>query len=276
MVPLLIVPQILLSGTIVKFDQLNKKVVSDEYVPFIGDLAASRWAYEALITTQFKDNKFQQYYFNTNKSISNIKYDLLLVIPEIENSLENIREFDINDSVQFKNDIELINRETLSLNKKYPGKNIIQTLKILPEKESWVTIDNYLKNVKTNLTRQINFYIYEKDSITSLLVEEIGGTKEYNQFKNMYDNKSIGNMALNRNTFEPIKKANNKLIRKIEPIYQEPTSNIGKAHFLSSTKKIINYELDTLRYNIFIIWMMSIIIISILVIIINKKDLINK
>lgn len=69
LVPLFIVPQILLSGTMVQFDKLNKKVVNEEYVPFVGDIMASRWAYEALVVAQFKNNKYQKLYFESDKKI---------------------------------------------------------------------------------------------------------------------------------------------------------------------------------------------------------------
>ena len=87
LVPLLIVPQILLSGAVVEFDKLNETVTSEEYTPLIGDINVSRWAYEALVVTQFTDNKFHKEYFEVEKETSNLRYDILFVIPEIEGKL---------------------------------------------------------------------------------------------------------------------------------------------------------------------------------------------
>src|SRR6218665_2688865 len=51
-VPLLIIPQLLFSGVIVKFDKLNPIFANTNEVPWIGNAMASRWAYEALAVTQ--------------------------------------------------------------------------------------------------------------------------------------------------------------------------------------------------------------------------------
>ena len=63
LIPFLLIPQLLLGGIIVKFDKLHKSLTSYEYVPLIGDLMASRWAYEALVVEQFKYNKYERYFF---------------------------------------------------------------------------------------------------------------------------------------------------------------------------------------------------------------------
>jgi ABC-type multidrug transport system ATPase subunit len=58
-IPFLLVPLILLSGVIVKYDKMHYSISSDKYVPFVGDMMASRWAYEALLVNQFKNNEYQ-------------------------------------------------------------------------------------------------------------------------------------------------------------------------------------------------------------------------
>ncbi len=74
LIPFLVIPQILFSGVIVKFDKLHKNLTSYEYVPIIGDMMTSRWAYEALAVEQFKGNRFQKNFFEFDKKISNLNY----------------------------------------------------------------------------------------------------------------------------------------------------------------------------------------------------------
>lgn len=85
-------------------------------------------------------------------------------------------------------------------------------------------------------------------------------------------------MVLNRSTFNPAEKSmhSNELIRKIEPIYHKPLSNYGRAHFLSSVKIIGKREFNTLYFNIFVIWMISIVLFIILDITFKNKNLIIK
>jgi hypothetical protein len=56
-------PQLLFSGTMVKFDKLNKSISSHEHVPILGDMMISRWAYEAMAEKQFRDNEYQKNFF---------------------------------------------------------------------------------------------------------------------------------------------------------------------------------------------------------------------
>jgi ABC-type multidrug transport system ATPase subunit len=60
LIPLLLIPQLILSGVVVKFDKLNPRIGNPATVPLVGDLMASRWAFEAAMVTQFKDNDFEK------------------------------------------------------------------------------------------------------------------------------------------------------------------------------------------------------------------------
>ncbi len=82
----LLIPQLLFGGVIVKFDKLHESLTSDEYVPVIGDLMTSRWAYEALAVEQFKNNKFEKHFFSFDKEISNSRYNELL-ITDLQNKI---------------------------------------------------------------------------------------------------------------------------------------------------------------------------------------------
>ena len=45
LIPILLIPQLILSGVVVKFDKLNPIIGNTETVPLVGDLMASRWAF---------------------------------------------------------------------------------------------------------------------------------------------------------------------------------------------------------------------------------------
>ena len=71
LIPFIIIPQLLFSGVIVKFDRLHKNSLSSyEYVPIIGEMMAARWSFEALAVEQFKNNKYERNFFKSNLEIS--------------------------------------------------------------------------------------------------------------------------------------------------------------------------------------------------------------
>ena len=77
LIPICIIPQLLFSGIIVPFDKLHPYFSSKSEVPIIGNVMASRWAYEAMAVTQFKDNEFEKliYDYKKNMSFANWKKD---------------------------------------------------------------------------------------------------------------------------------------------------------------------------------------------------------
>ena len=74
LIPILLIPQLLLSGVIVKFDKLNPSLSSQTVVPIAGEMMASRWAFEALAVNQFKENKFEKEYYSFDKAMSIANY----------------------------------------------------------------------------------------------------------------------------------------------------------------------------------------------------------
>ena len=46
LIPFLIIPQIILSGVLVKFEKLNPNISSPTEIPFYGELIMARWGYE--------------------------------------------------------------------------------------------------------------------------------------------------------------------------------------------------------------------------------------
>lgn len=274
LVPILIVPQLLLSGVVVQYDQLNKSFVSQENVPLVGDLMASRWAYEALVVSQFRYNAYQKNYFALEMEESNTKFDLLFVVPEIKKVLGDLRQE--SEKIE-KNEQELkisfIRNELLKLNYKIPFENIDKITNYELSNQSWIEINNYLNKVKKILQTRINEFNLKKDKTTHELLAEYKNYESFTRFKNKYNNSKLTEIVLNRTSFETYIKQNNKLIRKIEPIYQIPDSRLGRSQFLSSIKRIGTFELSTLFFNLMIIWLMTIITSFLLYLLFKNKTI---
>lgn len=88
LIPILLIPQILLSGVVVKFDELNPKITSDDKVPIIGDIMTSRWAFEAAMVTQFTKNKYERIFYDCDKQMGNSEYKNIYYLPTLTSKLE--------------------------------------------------------------------------------------------------------------------------------------------------------------------------------------------
>jgi ABC transport system ATP-binding/permease protein len=261
MVPLIIVPQMLLSGVVVNYDKLNNYVASKEYVPVVGDIMASRWAYEALIVTQFKHNAFQKHYFGIEKQESNTKYNLLFVIPEIKKIINDIRSHPDNATYP-KAKLEFLRNEVQTLIEAGYSSYFDN---IIIDAPKFQQLENHLNILNKDLSNTLDILGKRKDDITHQLVAQYGSIDNYLTFKNQYYNENLADLVLKRKSLEAFVKTENRIIRVIEPIYQNPGSNLGRAHFLSSSKKIGDLTIDTLLFNIIIIWLMSMTLYTILV-----------
>jgi ABC-type multidrug transport system ATPase subunit/uncharacterized tellurite resistance protein B-like protein len=60
LIPVLLIPQLILGGVVIKFDEMNPMMSRQGEVPLLGDVMASRWSFEALLVSQFKDNAFEK------------------------------------------------------------------------------------------------------------------------------------------------------------------------------------------------------------------------
>ena len=71
LIPFIIIPQLLFSGVLVKYEKLHiNSRASNEYVPFIGELMPARWSFEALAVEQFKNNRYEKIFFPYDMEIS--------------------------------------------------------------------------------------------------------------------------------------------------------------------------------------------------------------
>jgi len=272
LVPLFIVPQILLSGTMVQYDKLNTKVVNNEFVPVVGDIMASRWAYEALVVAQFKNNKFQKKYFDYDKKDSYARFNVLFLIPELKEAKDDLYAAIKKGIISEEEDkYELLIRELKKLSNINPFDELQDfTFQKLTFSDLHL-IEDYLNNLNSKFINTISDISYQKDSITHSIINELGDIASYNKFKNDNSVKSLSDLVLKRQSFKPFVNIENKIIRKIEPIYYIPDSKLGRAHFFASEKKIGSVHIDTIAFNITILWLMTLIFCILLIILFYKK-----
>ena len=57
----------ILSGLLFSFDKLNDIISTKGKVPIVADLMASRWAYEAIVVDQFRNNTYEKPYYDLEK-----------------------------------------------------------------------------------------------------------------------------------------------------------------------------------------------------------------
>ena len=268
LIPFLIIPQILLSGTIVKFDKLHSSLTRKEYPPLVADLMPSRWAYEALAVSQFVDNEYEKRYYSIDKMDSDISYKLNFLIPKISSMLDEWRTILLT-----KEDSERIDDISLTI-----SNSIRSTLNDIPATESKIVgIDNlpldqreskyqnFLDFARVFYSEYLDQVLYKRDLITEKLVNEKNGASNYISYKNQHYNESIANLVLKNDESEKLFIKNNSIIRKYEPVFMTPKNRTGRAQFYSHFKKLGNAHYKTTHFNTAVIWIITLFIYIILV-----------
>lgn len=273
LIPFLIIPQILLSGTIVKFDKLNSSLTTKEHPPLIADLMPSRWAFEALAVSHFVDNNYEKYYYKIDKIDSEIAYKLNFLIPEIISLMDEWRTIKMtsNDLSQIEDISKTISNSMINSFGDIPNiKTKVMGIENLPLNQRISKYQNLIDFTRLFYSEYLDKILYKRDVITQQLVEKYT-YQGYIHLKNENYNEAIANMVLKLDDSEKLFIKDQLIIKRYEPVFSTPIKPYGRAQFYSPLKKIGNNYYNTLYFNTFIIWLISAIIYLGLVL-----DILNK
>ncbi len=266
LIPFIIIPQLLFSGVLVKFDQLHlSSKSSKEFVPVIGDMMTARWAFEALAVEQFKNNKFEKRSFRYNMDASqNYYYGAFLINDRLNKDLWICRNY--RDSADFKmlvgESFARLNHhigELAKLTQTEPGswKDSLDADKFNQDVNKSAIL--YLNSLRKYFMDNFKLATSIKDSINNSMEKAIG-KEEMITFQEDHENKRLKLLALDIDNPDKIVRTPEKYIQKYEPGYMKALSKNGRAHFYAPYKTIRNQEIDTYWFNILVIWLVSVLL----------------
>jgi len=270
LIPLLLVPQIILGGAMIRFEKLNSSLTNPKYVPLVGDLMTSRWAYEALTVNQFKRNLYQSHFFITDRMASDAAYKINYLLPELSLKLNTIeRNIKLNkDLIKTTDGLELLRTEISILGDQLKGADVT-FVKQLNSTDFTITTANrtrkFIDQAKRAYSRLLDNAIEEKDQKLLELRNRLGGNEELLEFRQKYHNTSLEEILLSKRETVKIQESHNSLIRQDEPVYKIPDNNFGRAHFFASEKKLLTFHFDTFWFNFLVIFLMTVVFYFLLI-----------
>ena len=270
LVPFVLVPQLLLGGVVVKFDELHDSVTDKVHVPLAGDLMASRWAFEALAVEQFKNNRFNRNFFEYEQQNSDASFKASFLIPRLLGKAE-LAERNLSTGIN----TESTTRDLAILKNEIEYLQGVSGLMPFEYIESINPVDysghvaeetiGYLIYHRLHYSQVAREAASERDMIYGLMEEEMGSSALYS-LREEFHNKALSDIVLNRHEINVLYETDDRLVQKKDPVYLLPESNIGRAHFYAPVKKFNNVYVDTIWFNISALWLMNLIVyLSILV-----------
>jgi ABC-type multidrug transport system ATPase subunit len=254
-VPILIIPQLLFSGVIVKFDRLHPSFSKQTEVPLIGDLMPSRWAYEAMAVTQSIDNKIDSKFFELQREKSYNAWKKDYWHSEMKNQL------DILNSPGSSKEELILAKEVIANEiekeehrwENFKCTECIRQLRSDVKSESVNGIQNivqYIDILKLQFTRNYN----EKNQEIDALKRSIG-EKKYNKLKDLYSNEALNDQVSNRREEEKYVVEDNEIKRKDAPIFNvDKRLGFFEAPFYAPYKFIFGNKISTFWADILLLW----------------------
>jgi ABC transport system ATP-binding/permease protein len=284
-IPLVIIPMMVLSGAMFSFDKLNRAIGSIDKVPVIAEIIPTRWTYEALMVSQFKDNSYTRYSdskhgktvyeYEKDKSIAafySSRYlpalDIALervdsVYRKIQNARENPGIAPRVDNLQNSSYLKLIKNELTKLVKKFPALEPFGNIdELTPEKYNesvYKNLRKYLGFVENSFTHIYNKVTKESDEFIQV------NNSEIKQLRNSHNNEKLEEIVTKYYEKEKNKllEYKNNLVQNYQPIYLEPEKRglfAFRTHFFAPEKYFLGNLIDTFVFNITLVLLSTIIL----------------
>ncbi len=271
LIPLLLIPQMILSGLMFPFDKLNNIISTKGEVPVLADFMASRWAYEAMVVDQFKNNDFEAPFFNLEQEERSSDFKATYLVPKLEEKVQFIfsNAKTDNDSLRavVNKDLNLlayeINKDPFKEGlENFDTSEALLLSNLNPEAEK--TLRSYLKGMESHYRKRFNEAVSNKEKMIYFFENNDEFEYDYNDLKNKYHNESLYDLVRNLTVKDRIIEFNGKLYQQLDPIFAMPAPPEHildyRTHFLAPQKHVFSSYFQTYTFNLLVIWLMTVVL----------------
>lgn len=299
LIPLLLVPQMLLSGVIVSFDDLIPADDRQRQVPAYANALPSRWGYEALVVALYSDNAYMRHFFAVDARVRLAEDDLDYYLPELKSRVQALTLVGATDTAARspevgtgqgtgpagKGDQDRGDRD-LQRQKQNQDQSPSQSDRQLLQREITalaartglpppVTAEDWAGTLDdVSLSQRLNAFLdearqrrfaerraaaAERRDIETRLTAELG-PEGLVALRTRHTNGTLERQVLNLHDLEPIAQGRDGLYHRTLPIYRLPESPWGGAHFLAGHKRLGPFLVATYVFNLAAILCLSLLL----------------
>jgi len=268
LIPLLMIPQMALGGALFSFDKLNRTIGSVDKVPIIAEIMTSRWAYEALMVHQYRENLFFNQFFEVEREKSVANFKQTYWIPELRSVIDELRIGAKNGGVpehESQMGISLLRKEILKQTHFTPQVAIggLDALRPASFGDTAVvnSFDRYLERLNHHYTLMANEASRKKDAMVTYLEETHPGY--YDRMIKAKHNEYLSEIVRNVYEKSPIVRYGDVLVQQADPIYLEPWVEGPlnfRTHFYAPHKHFLGANFSTYGFNTLVIWIFTLLL----------------
>ncbi len=267
LIPILLIPQLILGGIVIKYDKLNPLLTDGYKVPFIGQAMASRWGFEAIMVHQFMENPYNKPFYGPDSRMANAEFKKNFLIPELQAKLEGCYMLtlnsDENQQQQLTSTLDAVRLfliEEGKQNPKYafPQANLVTTTNFEPKLGE--AVNAHLLNLKTLYVEKFNQANADKQRILNQMISKVNGAEQLQYLQKTYQNTAINDLVLYKDAETHVWPYNNSYVEKSNPIYNAPTPSgylDFSAQMFTPVVWFMGRYWPTPWFNLAVVWAMS-------------------
>jgi ABC-type multidrug transport system ATPase subunit len=264
-IPVLIIPQLLFSGIIVRFDKLHPWFAGEKRVPWIGNIMASRWAYEGLAVDRFMRNTYELNFFHFDQRMKNSNWKKDLWVRELGNRANDVRRA-LNDparAAQMAGDLAILRSELTKEMEALKGFRVEGLERLAPGEVDATLLDRVDRALET-LTQHYRAAYKQAEQAKEKRIAAMTATDHdraaYFAMLDAHRNESLAEFVTNKNDVNVIVESGGELVQKSDPVYLEPVHRgFFDAHFYAPMKWFFGYRLPAAWANMMVLWGMSLL-----------------
>ncbi len=270
LIPVLVIPQLLMSGVVIPFDKFNPKVGKPNAIPLMGEVMASRWAFEAFMVTQFKDNPYEKLFFSVDQKERISFYKRNYLIPELETRISYLwtqrSHWRGQNHQGVKDALSVLKEEVTSEMLKFSQDPALADKLEIGKVDSTTLgkTKEFVSLLRKAYGDRMDEAKQERGVITAKLTDTPAKKQAFDVMKGRYTNDAVKLWVENSNEENRIAKWDGQLIQKYYLIYLEdhrPNHLFDfRSNFYVPTKHFMGRYYDTLYFNISVIWIMTLLL----------------
>jgi ABC transport system ATP-binding/permease protein len=232
---------------------------------------ASRWAFEATMVTQFKDNPFEKEWYQWDQEAANAEYKKLYYLPKLESELSYCFKHIPNktgpDRKRMEQALQLLHDE-IGKELRWVGTDQFPAHNRLTihafDTAVYKQTSAFLAVLNKVYVNRFNQASAQKEAQIDHLTKTPEDLEKFEARRKKYQNEAV--MAAVKNTGTPFRiiEYKGRLIRKIYPIYYQESQPVHvfdyTAKFYVPTKHFLGQNISTYWFNLLAIWAMVVIL----------------
>ena len=250
-IPILLIPQILLCGLVVNFSDLTPRSTTGN-VPVIGDVIPSRWAYEALAVTQFKDNAYEAPLFEAQKEKYETQYYRMAYLYELQSQLETMRSEQEQGTSPSPVHIDVIKNSL-------PRLSAFCAMPPYSGNYDYASLRRYTDEAERLLAERGNRATLAEDRIVTSRLRTMS-SDAYRQLKRDHYNLQLENLLVAADSKHTHDVVDGHIVPRVGFVFLTPQSRNGRAPFYSPLKVVGQAEIPTLWFNTLVLMLFSLVL----------------